>query len=134
MVVSLDNKTGLIIICILIIGTISLSCASIKPAKYELVGKWVMTNQSQDSYHLHDTIEFQNNRVFISTTVPNTENTGKWTFRQGNIRLKSCLHSADNPYKCRDFKWEWQIIEYSRNQMIILQNDKELRIEYKRID
>ena len=134
MVVSLDKKSGLIIIIILIIGSLSLSCVSIRPTKNELIGKWVMTNHPQDSYQLHDTIELQNNRVFISTTVPNTTNFGKWTFRHGKIKLKSCLHSADNPNKCRDFNWEWKIIEISRNRMIIIQNNKDLRIEYKRIE
>lgn len=134
MVVSLDKKTRLVTIGVLIVGVLSLSCKSIRPTKDNLIGKWVMTSHPQDSYKLHDTIEFRNNKVFISTIVPSTTNSGKWNYRQGKIKLKSCLHSADNLYKCRDFKWEWQIIEINENRMIILQNDKELRIEYKIIE
>ena len=85
MVVSSVKRIVLIFFGMLIIGVLSWSYKSNRPTKDEMIGKCVMTNYFQDSYKFHDSIEFQNNKAFISTIVPNTINFGKWNYSQGKI-------------------------------------------------
>ncbi len=128
-----NKKVGSVIVGLLIISLLSYSCKSIQPTNDELVGKWVITNHKQESFILHDTIEFDIDRFFNTTIVANTNNTGKWKKIQSKIILKSCLHTVDNPNKCRDFKWKWLITEFESDRMIIIQNGEEKSLEYRRI-
>ena len=91
---------------------------------FPIEGKWVLTKGLVDEYHVHDTIIFKSNRTFSSTIVKGTVNEGKWQrlfFRRNVIKLKSCLHGPDNIYKCRKFKWEWEIKDIRQNGMIVIE-------------
>ncbi len=104
--------------------------------KEHICGKWIMINFEQNPYELHDTIIFKKNKEFQTSIVPQTINIGKWNLVRNRIKLKSCLHSSDNPYKCRDFKWDWIVLELSKNRMKIkqLDNSDGKIIEYKKIE
>lgn len=105
--------------------------------EFNLVGTWTLTES--ESYRIHDTITILEDGSFRSRIVDNSINEGKWRkrwFHSDQFILKSCLHSSDNPYKCRDYKWTWEILEYGDDYFIVLQTwgDRERRLEYKRVD
>ena len=103
--------------------------------KTQIYGKWILLNHDQDAYKLHDTIIFENNKEFQTSIVPATTNIGKWSFRSNKLKLKSCLHSSDNPFKCRDYKWIWIVMEFDEDQMKIKQiyNTDEIILIYKKL-
>ena len=127
---------SLVVLTLLTLQNRGVFAQNIDLPKDDLLGKWIITNLEPNSYKLHDTIEFQPDKKFESSIVTNTTNTGKWTLRGTKIKLKSCLHSEDNPYKCRDFMWAWIISEFDSKSMTIRQvnNDNELIIRYEKIE
>lgn len=131
-----DNKKYFI----LIIGffSILLFASLTYRVNFPFEGTWVIVNPELEEYHIHDTIVFNKDNTFTSTIVKGTINVGKWrrkTFKKNELKLKSCLHSQDNIYKCRKFEWVWELIEITDKKTIrIIQksNDENIELIYKR--
>ena len=125
---------GLLILILLAFIQFTVYAQSSKISKRDLIGKWIMINQDAKAYALHDTIDFRFKRIFETTIVPMTLNYGRWNIKGNTIRLKSCLHSDDNPNKCRDFKWVWRIERFEKNNMIVTQLYQDIQLKYIKIE
>ena len=113
-------------------------CLTTTSQENTIVGTWSITNVELDNYHIHDTVTFKSNGEFLTTTVKQTTNEGRWSYRllkSNELKLRACLHSADNPYKCRDFKWNWVIEKINDTELVIVQNSNwgEKKLIYRKI-
>jgi hypothetical protein len=115
------NKKQLILITFLL--TIELTSFG---QKKSLIGTWIVTNSNKEDYHIHDTITFELRGEFRTTIVANTINTGNWSKRwfgqNKQLKLKACLHSADNIYKCRKHNWIWEIKQVDEDELEVIQH------------
>jgi len=90
-----------------------------------ILGCWTLTNKKMENNNFHDTITFNPDYSFYTKIYKNTTNSGDWKLSGNKMILKSCLHSADNKYKCRDFVWKWNVDRINKDSLIITDIDGE---------